>query len=140
MMQAAKLVFIEEDEDNFNVNLKAMSRVSKPSYKSPNLSDEFKLLEYKSELLFDYENETSPKIESCNNLKAISIAIVLCSLVQTILFVFVIPNNLSLVNKINAFFIVFGWTFLLNNIFFMPKTIRVVANYLNQAFTDYECL
>jgi len=139
MTQTTNLVFYDEkrnnnlDEEQIQCNYKLLN-------KNRVYIDEFKLLDDKSEISIESNQQKSSKSESISDLKVITITILLSSIIQSILFVFIIPNSLSLADKMGTYFLVFGWTILFNTIFFIPGVLKIVVNYFNEAFTAYEYL
>ena len=139
MNQATKLVLKNEIKQNCLYE-ELLNKGSKQSSKKQIYIDEYKLLDYKSDLIIDSKTEQHSKNASFNTLKVITISILIISLIQSFLYSFIIPNNLGLLHKSEAFFIVFGWNMLFNSIVFIPGIIKIIANYLNQAFTAYRYL
>lgn len=139
MNHASSLVLINEVRLD-NLNGKLLNKNLKQSNKSEIYIDEYKLLVYKSDPLIDSKMQQSSENASFNTLKVIAISILIISLIQSFLYIFIIPNNLGSIHKAEAFFIVFGWNMLFNSIIFMPGIIKVIANYLNKAFTAYRYL
>ena len=139
MTQASKLVLISEENVNYLSEEPQLRNLKTPN-KSKVYIDEYKLLDYKSELLIDSKIEQSSKNTSLSNLKIIAISISMISLFQSLLYVYIIPNSLNWINKLGAFFIIFGWSMLFNSIIFTPGLIRTIASYLNEAFIAYKYL
>jgi len=137
--RASKLVLINEERIN-HLSQRPLFSDSKTSSRSIIYIDEYKLLDYKSDLLIDSNIKQSSKNASLGTLKVIAFSISLISLFQGLLYVFIIPNSLTWMNKLGAFFIIFGWSILFNSIFFMPGIIRIIASYLNEALIAYRYL
>ncbi|MEJ2293440.1 MAG: hypothetical protein P8Y23_01570 [Candidatus Lokiarchaeota archaeon] len=102
--------------------------------------DEYKLLDYKLDPLKESNVHQSSQNGSFNTLKVIGITILISSLIQTILYIFVIPNYLNWSDKLLDSVIIFGWSILFNFIFFAPEILKKLAKYMNKAFTAYEYL
>jgi len=139
MTQTANLFLLNEEKEKY-LDIESSIKNFDLSEEKKVYIDECKLLNYKSELLFESTKQKPHKSESISNLKVITITILLSSIIQSILFVFIIPNGLSLAEKMGAYFLVFGWIMLFNSIFFIPGVLKIVSNYLNEAFTAYEYL
>ena len=139
MTQASKLVLINERKYKF-LNEDLFNKDSNKSNKNQIYVDECKLLDYKSDLFIEPKIKQTSKITSFNTLKVIAISVLIISLIQSFLYGFIIPNNSGLINKAEAFFIIFGWSMLFNSIFFIPGIIKLIVNYLNVAFTAYKYL
>ncbi|MFW9929892.1 MAG: hypothetical protein ACFFD1_10910 [Candidatus Thorarchaeota archaeon] len=139
MTQNARLVLLTNEEAE-KLEVKSLIYDFKVYKKNQNYIDEYKLLDYKLDPLAESNVHQSSKNSSFNALNVISIAILISSLIQTIIYIFVIPNNLNWSDKMLDSVIVFGWTILFNFVLFMPEIIKKLAEYLNKAFTAYNYL
>lgn len=138
MTQKAKLIIINDNKEKNLENI-GLTNDLKSSNRKKIYIDDFIHLDYKSAIIVDSNVSQSSKSDSFNSIKVISIVIIISSLIQTILYIFIFPNNLNWSNKIFQFLIVFGWIILFNFIIFMPSVLKIIANYLNKALTAYEC-
>ena len=139
MNQASKVVLINEIKKDCLYE-EVLNKGSKQSSKNQIYIDEYKLLDYKSDLIVDSKIEQHSKNASFNTLKVIVKSVLIISLIQSFLYAIIIPNNLSLIHKAEAFFIIFGWNILFNSVFFIPGIIKFIAIYSNEAFTAYKYL
>ncbi len=138
MTETAKLALMDKEKEF--ANLESLISDFEISNRDQVYIDDFKLLDYNSDLSIDPNRQQKSRSSSLTKLKFMIITIFISSLIQSILYVFIIPNRFSWSDKVVAFFLVFIWILLFNTTFFIPGAIKIIANYLNKAFADYECL
>ena len=136
MTETVKLALMNKAEEN--ADFKSSISDTEMSNKDQVYIDDFKLLEYKSELSIEPNSKQVSYNNSLAKLKAMIIIIFISSLIQSTLYVFILPNQFNWPDKIVSFFLVFIWILLFNSIFFIPGIIKIIVKYLNEAFTDYE--
>ena len=138
MIETTKLALMNK-EKNF-ADLEPLISDSEISNRDQIYIDDYKVLDYNSELSIEPNSKQKSKNSSLTKLKVMIIIIFISSLIQSILYVFIFPNRFNWPDKVVAFFLIFIWVFLFNSAFFIPGAIKIIANYLNEAFADYECL
>jgi hypothetical protein len=142
MTNRSELIFFSNyiEENDESASLHADKKELNKSYI---LIDEFKLLDYKS----DVESKKSVKDKNqqteetlIKSSKIIILTIFTSSVIQSIFFVFILPTKFTWPDHVLVFFLVFGWCMFFNSIFFESGVIKKVSNYLNVALTDYDNL
>ncbi len=138
MTEMAKLALINKKKEDADL----MSLISdfEVNNRKQVYIDDYKLLDRKSEYSSESINKQKLKRRPLAKLKVMILIIFISSLTQTILYVFILPNSFSWPDKVVPFFLVFIWIMLFNTTFFIPGVVKIIANYLNEAFTDYDCL
>ena len=138
MIETTKLALMNK-EKNF-ADLEPLISDSEISNRDQIYIDDYKVLDYNSELSIEPNSKQKSKNSSLTKLKVMIITIFVSSLTQSILYVFILPNRFSWPDKVVPFLLIFFWVLLFNSAFFIPGAIKIIANYLNEAFADYECL
>jgi hypothetical protein len=138
MTKTAKLVLMNKEKAF--ANLESLISDFEISNRDQVYIDDYKVLDYNSELSIESNNKQKSKNSSLTKLKVMIITIFVSSLTQSILYVFILPNRFSWPDKVVPFLLIFFWVLLFNSAFFIPGAIKIIANYLNEAFADYECL
>lgn len=138
MTETAKLALMNKEEEF--ANLESLISDFDISNRDQVYIDDFKVLDYNSELSIEPNSKQKSKSSSLTKLKVMIITIFISSLIQSILYVFILPNRFSWPDNVIPFFLIFLWILLFNTAFFIPGAIKIIANYLNNAFADYECL